>query len=336
MRRLAVFPVLVLNLAILQFSALSTAQEPTLADVLKSTPDRANALLYVDVPTVREFTKGSPISADLSDKIGEVRIASELDLRALEPIWEIGYISVKGLSNPEGIAKSIGGYVDTIQGKSAIWSPRQSYLIPLESNVLGMVRPSDRKLVGRWLKKEKSGSVAGFLDKEAGQSTKFVALMFAVDLEDALSVMAIKQRIETLESLKGTNLDSLASTLATVKGLKVLISRKNLDDCIISLEFGSSPASLLPVAKNFFVEVLERNNSSIPEAANWKPSVEGTLFLSVGPFRPKPSMTCSGFSLFSDKLPTFPTRVECLLRSAPATAPSWKPRRTSSPRHRMS
>ncbi len=307
MRRLAVFPVLVLNLAILQFSALSTAQEPTLADVLKSTPDRANALLYVDVPTVREFTKGSPISADLSDKIGEVRIASELDLRALEPIWEIGYISVKGLSNPEGIAKSIGGYVDTIQGKSAIWSPRQSYLIPLESNVLGMVRPSDRKLVGRWLKKEKSGSVAGFLDKEAGQSTKFVALMFAVDLEDALSVMAIKQRIETLESLKGTNLDSLASTLATVKGLKVLISRKNLDDCIISLEFGSSPASLLPVAKNFLWKCWRGITHRFRKLPIGNRASRGTLFLSVGPFRPKPSMTCSGFSLSSDKLPTFPT-----------------------------
>ena len=271
---------MVLSLLLVHFSPIaimpkSSGQEPTLADVLKSTPDRANSLLYMDVPTVREFTKGSPIASDLSDKIGEVRIASNLDLRVLEPNWEIGYISLKGLSDPEGVAKSIGGYVDTIQGKSAIWSPRQSYLIPMQNNLLGIVRPADRKLAGRWLKKEKNPSVAEFLAKQAEQATKFLALMLAVDLEDSLSKMAIKQRIETFESLKGTNLDSIATTLATVKGLKVLISRKNLDDCIISLEFGTSPSSLLPVAKEFFVEVLERNNSSIPEATNWKPSIEG-------------------------------------------------------------
>lgn len=251
------------------------AQEPTMADVLASTPGRANSILYVDVPALRGLAAGTVLQTGLSDKLGEVRIASELSIQSMEPVWEVGYTTVSGLPDAKSLAASVGGYVDTIAGKSVVWSPKQMYLVPMASDLLGLVRPSDRTIVGQWLRKEQNGNAAQYLATQSKQATKFISLLLAVDLEDAFSQIAIRHRIDTFESLKGADLDSIAATIATVKGIRIIVGRNNLDECIISLDFASSPASLLPVAKQFFVEVLDRNDSSIPEASKWVPTVEG-------------------------------------------------------------
>jgi hypothetical protein len=251
------------------------AQEPSLTEVLASSPSRANAILYADVASLRTLTSGSMLQADLPETMGEVRIAADLNLKLLEPTWEIGYVTVTGWKNAESLAKSVKGYVDSIAGTSVVWTPRQSYLIPMADDVLGIVRPSDRKMVSRWLSKEPSIGTAAYLKKHAVQGSKFISFLLAVDLQDTWSPMAIEQRIESLESLKGKDIKSIATILSTVQGIRIIIGRKNLNECIISLDFGSSPADLLPVATNFFVEVLRRNQSSMPEASKWVASMEG-------------------------------------------------------------
>ncbi len=116
------FSLVLLTLGTGNFALRVFAQEPSIADVLASTPDRANAILYVDVPAVRTLTKGSLMEVDLSESIGEVRIAADLNLKLLEPLWEIGYITVTGLPDTPAIAKSVDGYVDTIVGREVVWS----------------------------------------------------------------------------------------------------------------------------------------------------------------------------------------------------------------------
>lgn len=253
----------------------SCAQDVALGEIISATPDRANAILYMDVPTLRKLTEGNPIHTDLSERLKEVRIASDIDLSVLQPNWEIGYVTGNGKMEAQELSKMTRGYVDTIAGKSVVWSQQQSYLIPMPDGSLGVVRPADRKLVGRWLKKEKSNSVASYLQKHSRQDTKFISMMIAVDLEDAFSAVAIQQRIETLSSLKGTDTAAIANTLASIQGVRVIVGRKNLDECIISMDFGSSPEKLLPVAKEFFVELLARNSSSVPESSGWKSTMDG-------------------------------------------------------------
>ncbi len=251
------------------------AQEPSLTEVLTSSPSRANAILYADIRSLRTLTPGSMLQEDFPEAMGEVRIAADLNLKSIEPTWEIGYVTVDGWKNAESLAKSVKGYVDSISGKKIVWTPRQSYLVPMANNVIGIVRPSDRKLVARWLNKEVGTGTAAYLKKHATQGSKFISLLLAVDLQDTWSPIAMEQRIESFESLKGLDIKSIATTLSTVEGIRIIIGRKNLNECIISLDFGSSPANLLPVATNFFVEVLRRNQSSMPEASKWVASLDG-------------------------------------------------------------
>ena len=271
----------------LSLSLRTNSQEPTLADVLASSPDRPNALLYMDTPLVRKFVTGTPLFTELPEKLGEVRIASELDIKTLEPTWEVGYVTVSGIPDASLLATSVGGYVDTIAGKTVVWSPRKSYLVPMPGGVLGLVRPSDRKLASRWLNKETSGGGVSYLQKQAAQGTKFISVLLAIDLEDVWSPITIKQRLEALESLKSADKNAIAATLSTIKGIRVIVSKKNLEESIISLDFGTSPSGLLPVAKAFFVEVLARNHSAIPEASTWTPSVDGNTLSFRGKIAPE-------------------------------------------------
>ncbi|MCY2985994.1 MAG: hypothetical protein NTY15_20385 [Planctomycetota bacterium] len=215
------------------------------------------------------------MQADFPDGMGEVHVAAELSLNPLQPKWEIGMVTFRNLKTAEYLAKAVKGYVDTIDGKNVVWSPRQSYLIPMEKNVLGIVRPTDRKLVARWLSKEEKSGSSAYLKKHAMQSTKFLSLMLAVDIEDTWSALAIENRIANFASLKGLDVKANAKLLSTVRGIQIIVGRKNLDECIISLEFANSPSALLPIAKEFFIEVLSLARSSVPEASKWTASVDG-------------------------------------------------------------
>ena len=261
------------------------AQSQSLSELLASTPDRANAILYVDSKSVRSFVVGTPLHKDLPEAIGEVRIAADLDLKTFRPNWEIGYVSLTKLTEASNIATTLGGYVDSILNRTVVWSPNGSYIVPMANDQVGLVRPSDRKLVSRWLKKDKHVA-SEFLAKHAAQSSQFFSVLLAVDIEDVFSPVAIEERISKLTSLKSLNAKQVVSLLSTLRGIRVVVSKKNLDDCIISIEFGSSPELLLPVARDFFVEVLERNQSSIPEAAKWTPSIDGNILSFRGTISP--------------------------------------------------
>lgn len=251
------------------------SQEPSLTDVLASCPNRPNAILYADITSLRTLTPGSLFHSDLPESMGEVRIASELNLKTIEPSWEVGYVTLKGWKNAETLAKTANGYIDNVAGRTIIWTPRQSYLVPSANDVFGIVRPADRKMVSRWLSNEGANNAPTYLKKHAIQGSKYISLLMAVDLQDAWSPIALAQKIENFDCLKGMDIKSVASTLATVQGIRIIVGRKSLNECIISLDFGTSPANLLPVAKNFFIEALRRNQSSLPEASQWTATMDG-------------------------------------------------------------
>lgn len=250
------------------------AQEASMSSVLASSPNRANCFLYMDAPSIKSFVAGTPVADDIPDGLREVRLAGEFELKSLNMLWQVGSVSLKQSLDATRLAKMLNGYVETIGSRQIVWSPRQSYLVPMANNQMGLVRPADRKLASRWLRNEKTSDVSTYLRNRATQSTNFVALLLAIDLEDSWSPIAIEQRIATFESIKSLDTAAAAKTLSTIQGVRVMVSKKNLDDCIISMDFSTNPSSLLPVAKDFFVEVLSRNQSSIPEASTWKPSLE--------------------------------------------------------------
>lgn len=258
--------------------------EPSMLDVLRSCPKTANAIVQGDMVALRKLTLGSPLHEDLPGNVVRVRIAAELDLESFQPDWEIGYAAVEKTSTAESIAQREGGYVDTLQGRSIVWTPNEMYLVPLADNVVSIVRPADRKFVGQWLKKDRSNVVSSYLQQVAGRLTDRQSVSIAVDLEDVLSTGVLNEKLAQSKSLQGKNIESIAKSLSSVQGITISVASDALEATVL-IDFLSAPTELTPVAKVFFAEVLTARGVQLDEFSQWKMSAvsEGKTLSFTGP-----------------------------------------------------
>jgi len=251
------------------FQSLTRANEPSLGDVLQSCPKPANAILHGDVNAIRTLSMGTPLEFDMPAGVDRVKIAAELNFSTLQPSWEIGYAAMKAAPNADAIAKRLGGYVDSVNNRPVIWTPNQMYLVPLQNEVLSIVRPADRKFLGQWLKRDRSPSVSDYLKRAAGAQLGDVAALIAVDLEDLMSAEILEQNLVGLKSLAGKDVKKIARAIAGMQGVTLSVNKGSLAETVITLEFKEAPAELAPIAKTFFNEVFERRGSAIGDFSKW-------------------------------------------------------------------
>ena len=258
--------------------------EPSMLDVLRSCPKTANAIVQGDMVALRKLTLGSPLHEDLPGNVVRVRIAAELDLESFQPDWEIGYAAVEKTSTAESIALREGGYVDTLQGRSIVWTPNEMYLVPLADNVVSIVRPADRKFVGQWLKKDRSNVISSYLQQVAGRLTDRQSVSIAVDLEDVLSMGVLNEKLAQSKSLQGKNIEAIAKSLSSVQGITISVASDALEATVL-IDFLNAPTELTPVAKAFFAEVLTARGMQLDEFSQWKMSAvsEGKTLSFTGP-----------------------------------------------------
>ncbi len=248
---------------------LATANEPTLNDVLRSTPKPANAVMHADLNALHGLTLGTPMEIELPANIDRVRIACEIDFARLRPIWEIGYATMKSIPGAQTVADATGGYVEKVGNRDVVWTPNQMYLVPLPDRVLSIVRPADRRFLSQWLRRDRNPNNGEYLTKAAGVSLDGSALMIAVDVEDLIAPQTISEVLATYNSLKGRDPVAVANDLANLRGVSLEVSRDTLTRTAITLTFRESPKNLQPIAKEFFNEMLQRRGSSIKDFTTW-------------------------------------------------------------------
>lgn len=214
------------------------------------------------------------MDSQVSDQVEEVWQIAQIDPFTMQPSWEAGNAILKNRTDAESLAKAFGGYVDTVAGKTVVWSSRQSYLIP-NGDTVGFLRPADRTLLSSWIASTTNREAPAFLVKQSQQPEEFLSFMLAINLENSLSPVALKQRLARLDALKDQDLAAVASVLASTKGISVIIGRKSLQQCILAVEFGSSPESLTPFATVALNEILNSSGTTAPEVLDWKVKVDG-------------------------------------------------------------
>lgn len=256
----------------LPFTSLARAADPTLADVLQSCPKTANAVLHGDFVAIRKLASGTPLESDLPSGVSGARIAAEINLGSLQPEWEIGYAVVPQMPAPDAIAQRAAGYVDNIGGRAAVWTPNQMYLIPLQNNILSIVRPADRKFVGQWLKKDRANTVSDYLLRAAASPLDQLSTLIAFDLEDVVSADVLAQGLSQFKSVENRDLAAIAKTLASVQGVTLSVRKDSLQNATISLQFRQGSRDFAAVAKSFFLEAMARRGTSLPELASWNQS----------------------------------------------------------------
>ncbi|WP_233148592.1 hypothetical protein [Rhodopirellula sp. MGV] len=267
--------------------------------LLDRSPAKANAIGYINVPSLNKLMEDAGFSSRVTSTVDEVWFIADLELAEMRPKWEAGYAVLKRPVDSERLADSLGGYVDTVESQQVIHAPHQTYFVPGTEHPerLGILRPTDRAFLAGWLTPTMNIQYTPFLNSQANQPEAYLSFMMAIELRNVLSPVSLATRLQSIESLKSNSPESVAKVLASIQGVSVIVGRKSLQQCIVKFQFQNSPASLKPIAAEMLAEILEKNGLSAAEVKSWKVAVEDNTLSLQGPIT---QSTLSGLmSVFS-------------------------------------
>jgi hypothetical protein len=266
-------------------------------DLVRRVPKDANVIVYMDVDRLmasplaaKEDWKGKR-SADYASRpmavppaVTRFVRAASVNLDEDETDWQIAVLEAKSIPSLETIAKNEKGYLDTVAGTKAVWTPRGAYAFKVSDNSVGLMFPANRQYLARWIK-EKPGQFSSYLLNASRDMTAAgPQLVIALDVEDLVHPQAIPERLKSMESLKNAkvNTGDLAKTLAGIKGVKFAVTVKEKATGKVTVDFGGDAAILKDVGKGLLLEVLEHRGLAMEDLDAWKPSVSKTSFALEG------------------------------------------------------
>ena len=203
--------------------------------------------------------------------------------------WEL---AVMQLSEPMGmrsIARSEGGYVETLRNRDIAWTPSNAYFIKLNDRELGVVYPADRQFTSRWIgfaEKNTRPMLSDYLSEATKNTSDKVQILQAIDLTDVVQPHTLDERIQNSELFKKAKLDSKTAVpmLTSIRGavLRIIVG----DDAQgqLRIDFGQDVSSLKPIAKDLILNVLDDLGSTVPDFDSWKVKIQGKSILMNGPF----------------------------------------------------
>jgi hypothetical protein len=191
------------------------------------------------IPALKKLLADANIPLTIDDGVEDVWLVSELNTSSLVPNWEAGYATVSKTLDADKLAVAMDGYVDKIGDQPVVWTPKQSYLVPLSDNRIGFLRPARRSLAASWINSQENNPIPAYLTQQAKQPEAFLSLMLAVDLENAFSPARLASRLSSFESLGNQDPQALAQLLSSVQGLSIIVGRRSLSECILSVQFGN-------------------------------------------------------------------------------------------------
>ncbi|MFK7738178.1 MAG: hypothetical protein AB8B50_19275 [Pirellulaceae bacterium] len=241
-------------------------------------------MVYINPPALSKLMKDAGMEEGLRSSVKEVWAIADLDLDSVTPKWEVGYANLNTTVDAAALAAGLKGYVDSVAGKEVVRTPMESFLVPLEEDRLGFMRPADRAMLASWADESTVGSrVSGYLAKQAVRPESYLSFMLATDVANRFSPVGLAQRISTLDAVQGQEIKKIAEIMASAQGISIIVGRRSLSECILDIEYSVSPQPLLSIATALLSEVLDRNGTSAPEIASWKASVKGNSLQFQGP-----------------------------------------------------
>lgn len=282
--------------------AVAVPAQAQFTNMAASVPNDANVLMLLSVDRIlkSEIAQkqdwaskfGNAYAAGLTHiptDASRVLVATQVDLEYLNPEWHLAVIETTREPSLPYIAKNLKGRVDSIGGVPAISLPNDTYIVQLTPTRLATYAPADRQEVGRWLSSIRARSAIGIsaylrsaLDLAAHNEADIVQ---AIDLEYSVPLDAIRKRLDSVETLKGskTDLDKLAALLASIKGLTLSVQIESDINGEIAVDFGDDTAMLATIGKPMLLEALKSRDAIIEDLETWEAKAQGTQLLLKGP-----------------------------------------------------
>jgi hypothetical protein len=269
--------------------------------LLPSVPPSANTLVLIDV----ERTLASPLAqaegwgkklelAYVNRPVFLPPEATKLVMAAsLEPEnhfareWELGVMDLSEPMSMRSIARSEGGYVDTIKETQVAWTPSDAYFISLGDRLLGVMFPADRQFVSRWIgyaKKNTNVMLSDYLHKATRLKNDQIQVLMAIDLTDVAQPHELAEEAEDSPLLQETKLpvEQIVSMLGSLQGATLRIAIGEDAQGQLRIDFGKDVTPLKAVAKDLIVKVLDDLGANTDDMKSWKMEMKGRAILMQG------------------------------------------------------
>ena len=341
------------HLCVLLFGIGMAIPASAFEDLLAKVPPAANALVLIDV---EETLKSSLAEREgwgkqlemayvdrpvfLPPEATKLVMAASLQVgEGFRRQWEM---AVMELSEPMGmrsIARSEGGYVDTLRDTEVAWTPSDAYFVSVADRMLGVVFPADRQFVSRWISFAKNvdrSMISSYLREATRNTSDKVQILLAMDLTDVVEPHEVNQKVEDSELFKKAKLDNKTAVplIASLRGasLRIMIGQKAQGQ--LRIDFAKDVSALDGIAGDLVLQVLDEIGVTIPGLEDWTTSVVGTSIRMQGELSQDGQrrifslveLPSAKFSLIKDvpppprgDVPTGGTSQESLMREASQT-----------------
>jgi hypothetical protein len=203
-------------------------------------------------------------------------LATEMDTEHFEPQRELAVISTSSPIDYDEIRKRVEGNSDTIAGFRAIHTPRDSYVISIDSHLVALARLSSRQWIaqqineGHGRKELKLPSIlVDAIDRVSGDKSQ---IAMAVYLEDAVPRSAMNAMIER-SSVLGEAAQKAPTLVDEMMQLQGVVFTIDITDSIsgrLAMVFKAEPTQLSAIAKPIMLELLSSAGAVLPEFKDWQ------------------------------------------------------------------
>ncbi|NOY29562.1 MAG: hypothetical protein GXP28_05110 [Planctomycetes bacterium] len=201
--------------------------------------------------------------------------------------WELGVMELSEPMSMRSIARSEGGYVDTVQDTPVAWTPSDAYFVSLSDRVLGVMFPADRQFVSRWIgyaMKNDRVMVSDYLRKATRLANEKIQVLMAIDLTDISQPHELAENAEDSPILQKTKLplDQLVTMLGSLRGATLRIAIGKEAQGQLRIDFDEDVTPLKSVAKEFIVKVLGEMGAVTEDLESWKLEIKGKTIVMRG------------------------------------------------------
>jgi hypothetical protein len=274
---------------------LKSSARAQVDDLLKKVPMFSNAIVVIDVDSViksplaikeKWASKLDAAAASrpivLPPEASRIVIASHLTPReALQADWELAVMDLKEPISMRSIARAEGGYVDSINGLEAAWTPSNAYFVSLGDQSMGMMYPANRQYVSRWAdfaRKNPGVAISDYLQRTAYSLGQTGQIVMGFDLKDMVQPHRLNETLDKSPALAKAKADlgAVVPVLASLQGVMLSINVGEKAHGILRVDFGQNVAPLKGVAKPLFLEALDKWGAAISDFENWQVTVGDT------------------------------------------------------------
>lgn len=283
---------LTLVLAPFVFAATSaSAQSESWSELTKRLPASTNAVLAIDAEAMfqSEFAVKNNWRKSHADRFdrdptmlppvaSRFLLATNLDTEHFEPTYDFAVMSTVRPIPLSEILTRIDGELDTIGGRSAIHTKRDSYIVPIGDDHVALIRNASQEWASEQIRSGQQRSeakipsvLAGAIDEVAAGDAQISVGFFLGDTIPKSEVPGLVQRFESLREAESTS-DKFVDEMASLEGFILSIQISDTIHGQLKMTFGKKPEALSTVAKPFMIDLLTESGAILSEFHQWETS----------------------------------------------------------------